>query len=483
MARRDDRERRWRDEEPRHDRDRQRWNRGEWREQERGMEREGWQNRQDDPRRQEGNDWMSYGRGENWGREGQFGGGRRHQGGEEYDFDQSRRMSGGEDWGYGRMSERDRDEWNSDFDRGYQRGGRGQEYYGRRSGRQDREFEGGWRGQQDWDHERQDRQDYEGGRGERGQQDWGRQGRQDFGSERSWRGQQDWGRQGRQDYEGERGWRGQQDWSRQGRRVSNPYDDYDYDYDEPMEWTYTEIWEIEGPYSGMGPQGYRRSDDRIFEDVCERLTMHGQIDPSDVEIEVEDGEVILKGNVDDRHTKRIIEDVAYSVTGVSDVQNNLRVSDFQSPSVRYGYGPGESSPGREQRQRFGRGGMYSGSTGRTGKGEHLEEPTGGMYSGSRGRTGTGGSRTSQTSDQRTIDRDQIREGMRVVGADDGDIGSVKEVHNNEFLVDRPLARDVYVPFHACQQVSGDRIRLNVREDEVNDQGWRNPEILGDDDNT
>ena len=85
-------------------------------------------------------------------------------------------------------------------------------------------------------------------------------------------------------------------------------------------------WESPGPFSGLGPRGYRRSNQRIFEDVCERLTQNGQIDASDIEIEVKDGEVYLKGTVGDRRTKRLAEDIAESVTGVRDVHNQLRLS-------------------------------------------------------------------------------------------------------------------------------------------------------------
>lgn len=80
-----------------------------------------------------------------------------------------------------------------------------------------------------------------------------------------------------------------------------------------------------GPYKGVGPMGYRRSDDRIREEVCERLTQHGRIDPRGIDLEVVDGEVILKGRVKDRQTKRMAEDIALLVSGVVDVRNELRL--------------------------------------------------------------------------------------------------------------------------------------------------------------
>lgn len=80
-----------------------------------------------------------------------------------------------------------------------------------------------------------------------------------------------------------------------------------------------------GPFAGQGPKTYRRSEERIREDVCDRLCEHGQIDASDVEVEVQEDEVILKGWVNSREEKRLAEDAAASVSGVRDVQNQLRV--------------------------------------------------------------------------------------------------------------------------------------------------------------
>lgn len=79
-----------------------------------------------------------------------------------------------------------------------------------------------------------------------------------------------------------------------------------------------------GPHRGKGPKGYRRSDDRLREMLCERLRDDPNIDATDVSVNVESGRVVFEGTVDSRHTKHLIEDVADQF-GVDDVQNNLRV--------------------------------------------------------------------------------------------------------------------------------------------------------------
>jgi hypothetical protein len=91
------------------------------------------------------------------------------------------------------------------------------------------------------------------------------------------------------------------------------------------EWRSTETWRVPGPYAGRGPKGYQRSDDRIREDVSDRLTAHGQIDASDIEVRTQAGEVTLVGFVDSRAVKRAAEDLAEDVPGVREVHNQLRV--------------------------------------------------------------------------------------------------------------------------------------------------------------
>lgn len=83
--------------------------------------------------------------------------------------------------------------------------------------------------------------------------------------------------------------------------------------------------ERSGPHRGRGPKGYRRSDERIHEDVCERLTEDRFIDASNVEVLVKDGEVTLSGTVASRGLKYRAEDLAALASGVTHVQNNLRV--------------------------------------------------------------------------------------------------------------------------------------------------------------
>jgi hypothetical protein len=141
----------------------------------------------------------------------------------------------------------------------------------------------------------------------------------------------------------------------------------DYDYDRgragwsgspyggsggPMTWTYTEYWLIPGPYTGRGPQGYQRSDDRIKEDVCERLTQHGQLDASEVQVDVKNCEVTLRGTVDSRQAKRMAEDAAESVSGVREVRNELRTRhDQQGMSGRQISGQQNASERQGMQQR------------------------------------------------------------------------------------------------------------------------------------
>ena len=74
-----------------------------------------------------------------------------------------------------------------------------------------------------------------------------------------------------------------------------------------------------------GPKGYMRSDERIREDVCDRLA-GSYLDASDVEVQVSSGEVTLTGTVPNRQTKYQIEETSDQVSGVRDVHNRLTIA-------------------------------------------------------------------------------------------------------------------------------------------------------------
>ncbi len=88
-------------------------------------------------------------------------------------------------------------------------------------------------------------------------------------------------------------------------------------------------------HRGKGPKGYRRSDNRIEEDVNDNLSHDHFLDATDIEISVEDGEITLDGNVRSRSDKRRAEDIAHDVSGVGHVQNNLRVKKYDDRNAEY----------------------------------------------------------------------------------------------------------------------------------------------------
>lgn len=80
-----------------------------------------------------------------------------------------------------------------------------------------------------------------------------------------------------------------------------------------------------GEHYGKGPKNYRRSDERIKEDASDALERNALIDASEIELDVKDGVITLRGHVEDRRTKRLSEDVVGGIYGVKDVRNDLTV--------------------------------------------------------------------------------------------------------------------------------------------------------------
>lgn len=91
----------------------------------------------------------------------------------------------------------------------------------------------------------------------------------------------------------------------------------------------------EADHRGRGPKGYIRSDERIRDDVNDRLTEDWQLDASNISVTVESGEVTLNGTVAMRSAKRRAEDIVEDISGVKHVQNNLRVAETAATDGNY----------------------------------------------------------------------------------------------------------------------------------------------------
>jgi len=116
---------------------------------------------------------------------------------------------------------------------------------------------------------------------------------------------------------------------------------------------------------GLGPQGYKRSDDRISDDAHERLTDDTWLDASNISISVSGGEVTLSGTVESREAKHRAERLVEDISGVNHVQNNLRLAKggfLTSPASGYGDSVLDAQMRREDPASNGTGGAGGGQS-------------------------------------------------------------------------------------------------------------------------
>lgn len=299
-----------------------------------GRERNDWRGA---ARREEGGEYERWGRGyRTSGSAGNYDAG--NYGDEEYEAGH-----GDREWRSHRLRDRDRD--SGDRERSWQAGGRERGGGAWRGGygpggtwSSDR---GGW-GSRDNEYGRPADYGFEGGAGRAG---YGGmppgEGYDRFtgggigGAETEW-GRGYGGGYGRSADYGERGGRGA--WGR-GQQAgvgpdagSSNYGGYGYssgfaDMSQGRTSSYDSTFGARSPrsFAGRGPRNYRRSDERIREDINEELTRDPDLDATDIDVRVEAGTVTLTGQVDSRHAKRLAEDISESVTGVQEVDNQLRI--------------------------------------------------------------------------------------------------------------------------------------------------------------
>jgi hypothetical protein len=76
---------------------------------------------------------------------------------------------------------------------------------------------------------------------------------------------------------------------------------------------------------GKGPRNYHRPDERILEDIYNRIAADWNLDAIDVDIKVDAGVVHLAGQVRDRTVRHRIEDITEAVRGVKSIENKIRI--------------------------------------------------------------------------------------------------------------------------------------------------------------
>src|SRR6185295_6464250 len=74
-----------------------------------------------------------------------------------------------------------------------------------------------------------------------------------------------------------------------------------------------------------GPRGYQRSDERLREEVYDRLIQQTEIDVGDIEVAVAEGVITLSGAVGSPWEQHRVEDLVDSIWGAKDIKNELRV--------------------------------------------------------------------------------------------------------------------------------------------------------------
>lgn len=119
-----------------------------------------------------------------------------------------------------------------------------------------------------------------------------------------------------------------------------------------------------GGFRGRGPKNYTRSDQRITEDLCERLTDDDDIDAGGIDVQVSQGTVTLTGTVAERWMKHRAEDLAERCGGVRDVENRIRVSregDEEAGNREASATPGSGSEAGSGASASGRGSARAGA--------------------------------------------------------------------------------------------------------------------------
>jgi len=90
-------------------------------------------------------------------------------------------------------------------------------------------------------------------------------------------------------------------------------------------WVNEEEYNEQTDFTGYGPKNYKRTDDRIYGEVCDALMRDRNVDASNIGVKVQSGVVYLSGKVSSRQVKKHAELVIEDLPGVKDVRNELTI--------------------------------------------------------------------------------------------------------------------------------------------------------------
>lgn len=237
-----------------------------------------------------------------------------------------------------------------------------------------------------------------------------------------------------------------------------------------------------------------KEDEKILEELQRKFMTDQYLKGHDVKIRVKDGEVLLEGVVSSPLLANLAEETASSVAGVVAVHNNIglgvgrpseaeKVEDFSSDDVHLSEGSntGDASLHHPTTTRFTEvkpqtresvtGGIDSGTI----AAESMQTP---LASSPGSSVMDAGAVDAMKVSGSEVDEDQLAhlltKGMAVVDREGKKLGTVKEVRTTDFLLNRTLARDYYVPYFSCT-FDGKNVVVKILASEIHDQGWAGPQ--------
>ncbi len=74
---------------------------------------------------------------------------------------------------------------------------------------------------------------------------------------------------------------------------------------------------------------------------------------------------------------------------------------------------------------------------------------------------------------------KLKKGMEVLGFDGGRIGRIKELRENDFVIDRRMQPDAHVGYKMIDSLVDDKVTLILPSHHVDDKNWQPEGNLGE----